>query len=215
MEMHSMVMLLMLLLSSLFPVTVERAFERFENHDWAGAGLELDQAAKDDPALFAANNLQYLRGRIAENQLDWTHARIEFSQIMPGNPLRPLALWHEAIATAHAQDYEATARLIGELPLDFPSELKMQVAALSSTDLALKIYGSMTTREARFERARILDDKATLWSLIHERKDDDVALQSAHLVSPVASSSREKIEVAETFVAHRQFDYALPLYQET
>src|SRR5262249_17965353 len=67
---------------------------------------------------------------------------------------------------------------------------------------------------ARLQRARILDDKPALWALIHEHKDDDTALESARLVSPMATTSKEKIEVADTFVAHRQFDYALPLYQE-
>src|SRR5215471_14969159 len=214
MEMHSMVMVLTLLLSSQFPSIVERAFNRVEARDWAGATQALDQAEADDSALFGANNLPYLRGRIAENQSDWRRARTEFSRITPPNPLRPLAAWHEAIAAAHVKDYETVTRLLAELPSDFPADMKMQVASLASTEVALKIYGSMNTREARLQRARILDDKPALWALIHERKDDDIALESARLVSPIATTSKEKIEVADTFVAHRQFDYALPLYQE-
>ena len=61
----------------------------------------------------------------------------------------------------------------------------MQVAGVASTDLALSIYNSLSTREARFEHARILDDKSALWGLIHERKDDDVGLESARILSLV------------------------------
>src|SRR3954454_16624077 len=103
--MHSMVMVLILLSSGLFPSSVDRAFDRVEHRDWNGAAQALDQAATDDPALFAANNLPYLRGRIAENQFDWPRARTEFSRIPASNSLRPLAAWHQALASGHIQEY--------------------------------------------------------------------------------------------------------------
>ena len=85
--MHSMVMVLILLSSSLFPSVVDRAFDRVEHRDWHGAAQALDQAATDDPASFLANNLPYLRGRIAENLFDWTRARTEFARIPASNSL--------------------------------------------------------------------------------------------------------------------------------
>src|SRR5690348_9126579 len=118
MQMHSMVVVLALWLSTLFPSAIERSFDRLENHDWAAAAQALDQAADDDPTLYASNNLPYLRGRIAENQADWMRARVEFSKIAAGNPLRPLAAWHAAIAAAHVQDYETVSALMAELPSD-------------------------------------------------------------------------------------------------
>ncbi len=110
-------------------------------------------------------------------------------------------------------DDAAAEQLLSELPWDFPTDLKMQVAKLASKDLALKIYGSISTRDAKFERARLMDDKPALWALVRERKDDDVGLLSAHLLSPTGLTPQEMIEIAETFVAHRQFDFALALYR--
>ncbi len=206
-------MVVALTMSGLFPSTIERALTLARNHEWAGAAAALDQAAAEDPALFAANNFHYLRGRLAENQYDWTRARQEFQAIPPGNPLGVLAVWHTAIAAARAQDDAATGLLYAQLPADFPADFKMQLARISSTDLALKIYRSLASREARLEHARITDDKPALWSLIRERKDDDAGLQAARLAAPAASTAKEMIEVADTYLAHRQFEYAYPLYQ--
>jgi soluble lytic murein transglycosylase-like protein len=210
--MNSMV-IVMLVLSGLFPQIIERAFNSVQQRDWSSAAAALDEAARDDSAAYAANSLAYLRGRVAENQSDWTRSLKEFQSIGSDNPLRPLAAWHAAAAALRLRDNVAAEALYNELPAGFPADLKMQLAELAPSDLALRIYRSMSTREAKFERARIQGDKGALWSLLHERKDDDVALQCAHLLVNAATNPRERIEVAGAFIAHRQFDYALPLYQ--
>jgi soluble lytic murein transglycosylase-like protein len=210
--MNSMV-IVTLVLSSLFSQIIERAFTLVQNRDWPAAAAALDEAAADDSALFAANNLSYLRGRIAETSSDWSRAREEFLKIPQGHSLRPLAAWHAAMVSLQLKDDATAESLFAELPTDFPPDLKMQFARMAPPDLALKAFSTLPSREARFERAKMLDDKSALWSLIHDRKDDDVGLQSAHLLSHVAAGSRELIEVADTFVAHRQFEYAQPLYE--
>jgi tetratricopeptide (TPR) repeat protein len=210
--MNSMVIVI-LVLSGLFPQIIERAFNSFQQRDWPSAAAALDEAAVDDSATYAANNLAYLRGRVAENQSDWARSLKEFQSIGSDNPLRPLAVWHAAAAALRLGDSATAEALYKELPSRFPTDLKMQLAQLAPDDLALKIYATMSTREAKFEHARMLQDTGVFWSLLHERKDDDVALKCAQLLADAASNSRERIEVADAFTAHRQFDYALPLYR--
>src|SRR5436309_2151762 len=102
--MNWMVMVIALLLRGQSPSTIESAFTLFENRDWTGAAAALDAAALEDPALYQANNLPYLRGRIAENLRDWARARTEFAKVGMDNPLRPLAMWHVAMNAARSQD---------------------------------------------------------------------------------------------------------------
>jgi len=201
------------LFSNLFPATIERAFTLARNQDWAGAAAALDQAATEDAAVYTANSFPYLRGRIAENQSDWTRARTEFMQVPSNHPLRPLAAWHAAMAAVQLQDPASAEQLMSELPTDFPAELKVQIARQSTTDLATKIYRGLSTREARFELARINGDKQAFWALLRDRKDDDIGLECAHLLSSAAASPRELMDVADTFTAHRQFAYARPVYE--
>src|SRR5262245_57612249 len=163
-----------LVLANLFPATIERAFTLARSNDWAGAAAALDQAVIEDSALFSSNSFPYLRGRIAERQSDWARARLEFMNIDTGHPLRPLAAWHAAMAAVRLQDYSGAEQLVAELPSDFPADLKIQLARESTTDLASKIYRSLSTREARLEQARTAGDKLKLWSLLRERQDDDV-----------------------------------------
>ena len=47
------------------------------------AMAELDRADLDDPLAFEANNLYYLRGRIAAEQNDWARALDDFTQNRP------------------------------------------------------------------------------------------------------------------------------------
>src|SRR4051812_38665457 len=118
--MNWLFLVMSLVLSGLFPTTIERALTLAQNHDWAGAAAALDQAALDDPALFTANNFSYLRGRIAENQFDWLRALQEFQKIGPENSLRPLAAWHVAMAAARTQNYPVMEKFYAELAADFP-----------------------------------------------------------------------------------------------
>jgi len=213
--MNCLALLLTLFVSDIFVPAVDRAFTLAANRDWTGAAQALDQAAADDPMLFVANSLPYLRGRIAENQQDWTRSRSEFAKIGQENPLHPLAVWHTAVASAHVQDYSTVELLEKELPPDFPADLKMQLASLSPASSALLIYAAIPTRDARFETARMLQDQGSLWSLLHERKDDDLGLAAARILAGVASTPREVLEVADTLTAHRQFDDALRLYEQS
>lgn len=206
-------MLVSLIVPGLFPATVERALTLAQNHDWTGAAAALDQAAAEDPGLFTANNFAYLRGRVAENQKDWKRAFAEFEKIGRDNPLYPLAAWHGAMSAIRSGNKPEAERLSSQLPRDFPSNLQLELARISPSDLALKIYSTLSTRDARFEQARLQNDKAAMWSLIRDRNDDDIALDSARLLTNVAASPAETRQLAETFFAHRQFDVAMPLYQ--
>src|SRR5688572_24023458 len=212
--MNHVLTLALALLSTTFETTIDRAFTAFRNSEWSGAASALDRAYDEDPALFAANNFHYLRGRVAENQRDWKRAQREFGKIEPANPLHKLATWHSALAAARLRDDDSSVRaLVGKLPRDFPASLKMQLASVASPALASEIYRGVNSREARFELAKIDGDMRPLWSLIQTAQQDDVALQSAHILVKAQTSSRDQMTIAATYMAHRQFDYALPLYQ--
>ncbi|HEY2382628.1 MAG TPA: transglycosylase SLT domain-containing protein [Terriglobia bacterium] len=206
--------LLLIVTTTSFESAINKAFTSVENNDWAAAAGALDQAYAADPLTFDANNLHYLRGRAAEGQNDWTRARDEFQKIGNDNPLHALASWHAARASIKLHDDAAAQALLTSLPRGFSSGLKAQLAREAGGDLAQKIYQDLSTREARFERARITGDTDTFWSLIHESKDDDVAIAGARLLAPSASSSHDQMELAEVFADHRVFDEALPLYQK-
>src|SRR5690242_21685672 len=103
--MHALLIVLPLLTAKLFAADLDHAFALVQNHDWAAAAAALDQVVAEDPASFAANNLQYLRGRIAENQNDWPRALAEFEKVEPGF-LRPLAALHAARAAIHTHDID-------------------------------------------------------------------------------------------------------------
>ena len=86
--------LVFVLLSSAFETSIEQAFTATKNKDWPAAASALDQAVGQDAGAFDANNFHYLRGRVAEMQMDWARARQEFLKIGSGNPLHALATWH-------------------------------------------------------------------------------------------------------------------------
>ena len=65
----------------------QQAFALTQHRQWTAAASALDEAYREDPASFSANNLHYLRGRVAENQDDWRRAEAEFEKIGAGNPL--------------------------------------------------------------------------------------------------------------------------------
>ncbi|HLQ78841.1 MAG TPA: transglycosylase SLT domain-containing protein [Terriglobia bacterium] len=197
---------------SSFGSNVESAQTRVQSGDWKGAADSLDAAETADPALFDANNLHYLRGRTAENLKDWSRAGIEFEKLSPGGALRPLAAWHAARAALHLGDRPHAEALILELPADFPVDLKMELAREAPSDLALKLYGTLNSREARFQRARILEDTATLWALLRDRNSDDVALDAARLLAKSDTTPRESLDIANAFLAQRDFAAALPLF---
>jgi soluble lytic murein transglycosylase len=211
--MHPLVILLPLLTANTFATSIEQAFAFTQMHEWNAAASVLDQAYAEDPSPFGANNLHYLRGRIAENQDDWGRARAEFETIVVGNPLRPLAAWHLARAAIELRDPDLAALFLNELPPDFPADMKMQLARVAPQALALRIYSTLTSRQSRFERARLTGDNSALWTLLHDFNTDDVALESARILAPVISTPRETIDVAAAFAAHRQFEQAINLYR--
>src|SRR6516225_7417988 len=207
----SFVLALLLIVATPFEATIDRVFASIQNNDWAGAGTALDQAYAADPSAFEANNFHYLRGRAAEIQNDWTRAREEFGKIEAGNPLHTLASWHAAKASIKLHDDDAAEMLLASLPSNFPSSLRTQLAREAGEALSRKLYQDLSTREARFERAKMLGTAETFWSLIRESKDDDVAISCARLLSSSASSSHDQMELAEVFVNHRVFDEALQM----
>jgi len=212
--MHLLVILLPLFTANVFSSSIDQAFALTQHRQWTAAASALDEAYREDPASFSANNLHYLRGRVAENQDDWRRAEAEFEKIGAGNPLRTLAVWHEARASIHLGELDRAVALAGELPSDFPADMKLQLAREASKDLALKIYSSLASREARFQRARLLGDNSALWMLLRNSNTDDVALESARILAPTVSTPRETMVIANAFAAHRQFDQAIPLYRQ-
>jgi soluble lytic murein transglycosylase-like protein len=212
-------MLFVLLLASVagfidFDSSIDRAFTAVQNNEWKTAAEALDEALAEDAAKFEANNFHYLRGRVAENEKDWGRARDEFKKVTPDNPLYMMALWHAARVSARLGDDAATEALVDQLPRNFPADLKMQIAAESTPPIAFKIYAALSTREARFQRALLLGDTNVFWSLLREKKDDDVGLESARLAAVGAVVPRDHMDVAQTFAEHRQFEEAIPLYRK-
>jgi len=205
--------LVLALASTSFESTLDRAFAEIQNGDWTAAAAVLDQAASEDPTIFTANSFHYLRGRVAESQSDFRRARDEFKQIPSNNPLYAIATWRAARASAKLREEAASIEFLALLPRSFPQDLKMQLALETGGNLALQIYQSLSTREARYERARAQGDMPAFWALIRENKDDDVALESANAVAAAANTTSDQMDVAEVFANHRQFEKALPLYQ--
>jgi soluble lytic murein transglycosylase-like protein/TolA-binding protein len=201
--------LVFVLYSSLFESSIDQAFVAAQNKDWPVAASALDQAAGQDPQTFEANNFHYLRGRIAEMQNDWARAREEFGKAGPANPLHSLAMWHSLRASVRLHDDASAEQLLMGLPRDFPAELKLQAAREANGPVALRIYQDVPTREARLAVAKLQNDVATLWNLLRESKDDDVALDAVRMVLPSAATPKDQMEVAQAFFAHRQFQQAL------
>src|SRR5262249_13882571 len=156
-------------------------------------------------ATFEANNLHYLRGRAAEEHNDWARAREEFSKVGMGNPLRALASWHAARASLKLHDTAAAEGFIQSLPSGFPQDLRMQLTRDASPDFSQKIHQDLNTREARFRLAIAAGKNETLWSLIGESQDDDVALAAARLLTSSATSAHDQVQLAEVFAGHRVF----------
>src|SRR5262245_12341572 len=137
-----------ILLQTSFETTVDNASTLIRNNDLGGAASVLDEARISYPELFNANNLHYLRGRIAEDQRDWQRAVEEFRQIGTTNPLHALAAWHAARSSARLGNDSDEESFVEMLPRDFPADSKMQLAHISSNAVALKIYQNLPTREA-------------------------------------------------------------------
>jgi soluble lytic murein transglycosylase-like protein/outer membrane protein assembly factor BamD (BamD/ComL family) len=200
-----------------FSSELERAFELVRAGNSAAAAAALDMAAEASPELFEANNLHYLRGRLAEDQEDWEGARKHFDAIAANNPLRPLAAWRAAMAAARLGQQPAVATFMTELPANFPADLKMQIAAVGPADVALSVYQNLSQREARLKRAELTNDTATLWKLLRERSYDDVSLAAARTIDSAVSSLKpdEMFDLAQTFFTNRQFDDAFRLFEKS
>ncbi|PYS17344.1 MAG: hypothetical protein DMG17_09975, partial [Acidobacteria bacterium] len=214
MRMYLVSTLLVALFSTVFESSIDRAFTAAKMNDWPGAAAALDEAFTQDPQTFDANNLHYLRGRIAENQNEWLRAREEFNKIPADNPLYSLAVWHALRASVQIHDEASAAQLLGALPREFPAELKMRIAREAGQPLAVKIYEDLSTREARLEQAKLQNDIRSMRDLLRENKDDDVALEAARLFAPRVLTSLDEIDVAQVFAAHRQFEQARLLYEK-
>ena len=177
-------LLLFTLAETPFGSSVDRALNSAQNRDWKDAMAALDSAWMEDPAAFQANNLYYLRGRVAEEQQDWARAMDDFGKDRSQEPTPPPGgvSWRECRdETGRGLVAE---QLIDELPTDFPPDLRLRLLANASPELALRIVDKMTTREARLQRALLLGDDTALWTLLRERNSDDVALQSARKLAP-------------------------------
>jgi len=58
------------------------------------------------------------------------------------------------------------------IPSDFPQDIKLRILRDASPELALRVLTTMTTREARLQRALLVGDTAALWVLVRERNSD-------------------------------------------
>jgi soluble lytic murein transglycosylase len=205
--------LLLTIAQTPFESSVNQALNLAQQHDWKGALAVLDRVWTSDPAAFEANNLYYLRGRLAEEQKDWVRAAEEFDRVGVKNPLRTLAAWHGANASIRSGAVQRASQLVDELPQDFPSELRIRLARDAPPTLALKILANTTTRAARLQKALISGDMNALWVLLRDNNADDVALESAHRLETIASNSRDWKELGAAFLAQRQFAAATAAYE--
>src|SRR4029078_13528110 len=130
----------------------------------------------------------------------------EFDRIPPGGVLRALAAWHGARVAFRLGNRSQAEGLIAELPANLPAELKIQLAKEAPSDIALSLYSQINSREAKFQRARLLNDPPTLWVLLRDRNSDDVAAASARILSSAASTPREWMDLANAYLAQRAFD---------
>jgi len=196
-----------------FGSSVDQALSLAQSHNWNGAMAALNRALNEDPAAFDANNLHYLRGRVAEEQGDWARASEEFDRIGSKNPLRPLASWHGVRSAVRLGAIGRAEQLVDQLPADFPSAMRVQLVRDAPPALALRIVNGMNTRPARLQRALLLSDAASLWALVRENNADDVAVESARHLAPLALTPRDVKDLASAFFAQRQFDQASAGYE--
>jgi tetratricopeptide (TPR) repeat protein len=205
--------LLMALLSLPLPsANVDEALDEFEDGNYLRAAILLDDFARTEPDQYHSNNLHYLRGRIAETQQDWQKAEREFNQVGAESVLYDLAVWHLAkVALLDGRPADAR-QVLRWLPSDFPPQLKTELAELAPTEVALEIYDTLSTRDARLESALIREDVDALWRLLRERSNDDIAVRAARAVYDLALEPEDRLFLAQTYASHRAFDLAEPMY---
>ena len=191
---------------------VDEALVEFDHGNYIRAASLLDEFARVEPEQYRSNNLHYLRGRIAEEQRDWRRAEREFNLVGGGSVLYDLAVWHLArVALLDGRPGDAETAL-GWLPSGFSPDLMLELAAMAPEPIALEIYESLRTREARLERALIREDRAALWSLLRDNQSDDVAVRAARELYDLSASPDDRLFLANAYVAHRAFDLAEPVY---
>jgi tetratricopeptide (TPR) repeat protein len=188
------------------------ALGEFDTGNYSEAALLLDELARSQPDQYRANNLHYLRGRIAGDQQDWVRAEREFNLVGADNVLYDLAVWHLArIAILAGHPDEARAR-IGWLPSDFPPDLMMELARIAGESLRGEIYDRLSIREARVERARLRNDRESLWTLVRENQNDDDAVRAAEQLFDLEAAPPDRMFLARVYAAHRSFERAEALY---
>ena len=204
--------LTLLLAVTLSSATIERAFDYFESGDYRLSARLLDEAASVDPDEYDLNNLHYLRGRIAEAEEDWSRADSEFGKIRSTSVLYDLAVWHRAASAMSAGRSNAALELVERLPSNFPEALRMELADGAPEVIALRIYNSLSTREAQWKRASILNDESAMWLLLTRSRGDDVALEAARRLDGSPGTPAQRLRLAKTYYAHRVFDRAAAVY---
>jgi tetratricopeptide (TPR) repeat protein len=213
----------MLLLLILWPFVVQGSFEsnlaisriQHQAGDWQRAAASLDAAYSADRSLFDANNLHYLRGRAAENQSDWSRAATEFESIPPEPDF---ARWrHGTPPERHSSSgqYAACGNLTGRTTCGFSRRTQDANRAGSSDSLSLTIYSKLNSREARFQRARIQNDRVLLWTLLRERNSDDIAAECARLLADENIAPRDSLDLGKAFLAQRNFANAIAFLQRS
>jgi soluble lytic murein transglycosylase-like protein/Flp pilus assembly protein TadD len=204
----------LLLITTLFSPTVERAFDSLERGDYQLAAMLLDESAAIEPEYFERNNMPFLRGRVAELQEDWARAEQEFSRIESRSVLHPLSLWHRARVALEEGRNDDAIGFLDRLPSNFPARRRLELAPLAVDMVALRIYDSVNTRESRWRRAELRNDTPTMWQLLAQSRTDDIALEIAlHLHEDVENpSDDQRMLLARTLHGQRIFGSAAALF---
>jgi soluble lytic murein transglycosylase len=202
-----------------FSPALERAFAHLDlaTPDYAAAAAALDMADRADPEYALRNNIPYLRGQIAEIDEEWGRAGLEFSRIPSTSVLYPLALWHRArVAIAEGRLDDAN-QLVSRFGSGVPADLRIRLAKVAPRPLAVVLYESAGTREARWRLADLDDDEASMWRLLGDSRTDDIAREVAlRLIGDPETSGLpddRRLLLARTFHGHREFDRAAAMYR--
>lgn len=216
-----------------------RALE--EAGDWDGLDDLLDDVERRAPVFYRAQRLGYLHARAAQLAGDEGEAEQRLQPwLQPGEPWRPLALWHAAeLAAASGRESEAIERRHALL-VEHPGSLYWQ-DALDAQLAELERAGDATATLAAIDellpladdpRARRELQAARVAALLHLHRIDDARQEAlAMLARSARDDAAERVALlvdrpellrrmdghqlralADSMLHHRRWDRAVELY---